>query len=44
MSGLPNRRILVIDDNRAIHADFRKILSPARTRALADAEAAPFGE
>ncbi len=23
-----NRRILVIDDNRAIHADFRKILSP----------------
>jgi two-component system sensor histidine kinase/response regulator len=23
-----NRRILIIDDNRAIHADFRKILSP----------------
>jgi len=23
-----NRRILVIDDNRAIHNDFRKILSP----------------
>ncbi len=25
-----NHRILVIDDNRAIHDDFRKILSPAR--------------
>jgi len=24
----PNRRILVIDDNRAIHEDFRKILAP----------------
>jgi two-component system cell cycle sensor histidine kinase/response regulator CckA len=24
-----NRRVLVIDDNRAIHDDFRKILSPA---------------
>ena len=24
-----NRRILVIDDNRAIHDDFRKILCPA---------------
>jgi len=23
-----NRRLLVIDDNRAIHDDFRKILSP----------------
>jgi two-component system, cell cycle sensor histidine kinase and response regulator CckA len=23
-----NRRVLIIDDNRAIHADFRKILSP----------------
>lgn len=32
MHNLPaetNRRILVIDDNRAIHGDFRKILSPA---------------
>jgi signal transduction histidine kinase/AmiR/NasT family two-component response regulator/HPt (histidine-containing phosphotransfer) domain-containing protein len=24
-----NRRVLVIDDNRSIHADFRKVLSPA---------------
>ena len=26
-----NRRILIIDDNRAIHEDFKKILSPATT-------------
>ena len=25
----PNRRILIVDDNRAIHEDFRKILGPA---------------
>lgn len=37
----PNRRILVIDDNRAIHTDFRKILGPSSTAAdalLADEE------
>jgi signal transduction histidine kinase/DNA-binding response OmpR family regulator len=28
MSDISNRRILVIDDNQAIHADFRKILAP----------------
>src|ERR1700728_1573182 len=41
-----NRRILIIDDNRAIHDDFRKILSPANvTRAALDAaETALFGE
>jgi two-component system, cell cycle sensor histidine kinase and response regulator CckA len=33
-----NRRILVIDDNRAIHDDFRKILSPG-TAATADLDA-----
>ncbi len=40
-----NRRILVIDDNRAIHDDFRKILSPGSSTAAAlDAsEAALFG-
>ncbi len=40
-----NRRVLVIDDNRAIHDDFRKILALDRTAALAmDAsEAALFG-
>ncbi|NDE98979.1 MAG: PAS domain S-box protein, partial [Verrucomicrobia bacterium] len=39
-------RILVVDDNRAIHDDFRKILCPAAT-AVADlsaAEAALFGD
>ncbi|MBC8038965.1 MAG: response regulator [Opitutaceae bacterium] len=43
-----NKRILVIDDNRSIHADFRKILCPdtsARTSTDLDhAEAALFGE
>lgn len=41
-----SRRILVIDDNRAIHDDFRKILTGGSTssRNLADAEAALFGD
>ncbi|MDB6066033.1 MAG: hypothetical protein JWR26_2241 [Pedosphaera sp.] len=41
-----NRRILVIDDNRAIHGDFRKILCPneGSTSKLEVAEAALFGE
>jgi PAS domain S-box-containing protein len=30
-----NRRILIVDDNRAIHSDFRKILSPAVTTGAA---------
>jgi two-component system, sensor histidine kinase and response regulator len=40
-----NRRVLVIDDNRAIHDDFRKILSPpsSTASALDAAEAALFG-
>src|SRR5688572_1201967 len=39
-----NRRLLVIDDNRAIHDDFRKILAPrASTSPLDDLEAALFG-
>ena len=49
MSGAPperNRRILVIDDNRKIHDDFRKILHPptSRSTALAQAEAVLFEE
>ena len=42
----PNYRILVIDDNVAIHEDFRKILSGAREKHsdLKEAEAALFGE
>lgn len=41
-----NRRILLVDDNRAIHDDFRKILGePADSTALLDAAAAAlFGE
>lgn len=40
-----HRRILVIDDNRSIHDDFRKILAPvnAADDALEVAEAALFG-
>ena len=48
MNNMPadkNRRVLIIDDNRAIHDDFRKILSPApATAAALDAtETAMFG-
>jgi two-component system, NtrC family, sensor kinase len=41
-----NQRILVIDDNRAIHDDFHKIISPsgANNTALDAAEAELFGE
>src|ERR1017187_2972792 len=40
-----NRRLLVIDDNRSIHDDFRKILSPtpAKASALDITELAVFG-
>lgn len=42
----PNRRVLVIDDNQAIHEDFRKILlgGAGGDRRLAEAEAALFGD
>ena len=45
MNATHNRRILIIDDNGAIHEDFRKILSRGkpRTNALDAAEAALFG-
>jgi two-component system, sensor histidine kinase and response regulator len=40
-----NRRILVIDDNRAIHEDFRKIFAAQRRAAeVSSEEAAFFGE
>ncbi|MGD1018279.1 MAG: response regulator [Verrucomicrobiia bacterium] len=41
-----NRRILVIDDNRAIHDDFRKVLTTTNPKnsAVADAEAVLFDE
>jgi two-component system cell cycle sensor histidine kinase/response regulator CckA len=40
-----NQRVLIIDDNRAIHDDFRKILSPTLNKgaALNATEAAVFG-
>jgi two-component system, sensor histidine kinase and response regulator len=43
----PNRRILIVDDNAAIHEDFRKILGPSdrsAERDIADLEATLFGE
>ena len=39
----PIPRILVIDDNRAIHDDFRKILCPSSNGQLLDLETALFG-
>jgi len=41
-----NRRILLVDDNPAIHEDFKKVLLDSQTRnvALDDAEAALFEE
>jgi PAS domain S-box-containing protein len=37
-----NSRILIVDDNQAIHTDFRKILSPDSGSVLEHAEAALF--
>jgi signal transduction histidine kinase len=41
-----NRRILIVDDSRAIHADFRKILAPVSAEAarLAEIEHRLFGD
>jgi two-component system sensor histidine kinase/response regulator len=48
MSATPNQnhRILVIDDNKAIHEDFRKILCPAKSApaGMAEDEAELFGD
>jgi signal transduction histidine kinase/PleD family two-component response regulator len=42
---IPNRRVLIVDDNLAIHEDFRKILLPSPPEgALAATEAALFGQ
>jgi CheY-like chemotaxis protein len=43
MPSATNGRVLVIDDNAAIHDDFRKILSPRTDAALDATEAAVFG-
>jgi CheY-like chemotaxis protein len=46
MSNPRNRRILVIDDNPAIHEDFQKILSPreSSTASLEEKEKLLFGD
>ena len=45
MSVIDSRRILIVDDNRAIHEDFRKILSsPEADERLQDLEDDLFGE
>ena len=45
MLGRSKRRILVVDDNRAIHADFRKILASGEEPSAIDAlEAALFAD
>ena len=46
LSAEKNRRILIIDDNRAIHEDFQKILGPPTSSAAAveASEAKLFGE
>jgi signal transduction histidine kinase/DNA-binding NarL/FixJ family response regulator len=38
-----NRRVLIVDDNRAIHDDFRKILQAAPASEVDDLEAQLFG-
>jgi CheY-like chemotaxis protein len=39
----PNRRVLIVDDNRAIHDDFRKILQARPSSEVLDLEAELFG-
>src|ERR1700722_8861967 len=41
---IKNRRILIVDDNRAIHDDFRKILMAASTPERNQLEEALFGD
>ncbi len=43
-NSFPEKRILVIDDNRAIHEDFRKIFGGGDTESLDAAEESLFGE
>ncbi len=44
-AGTKNLRIIVVDDNRAIHEDFRRILeAPTEDESLTQARAALFGE
>jgi CheY-like chemotaxis protein len=43
-SGAKNGRILIVDDNQAIHTDFRKILCADHGSELKDMEATLFGQ
>jgi PAS domain S-box-containing protein len=43
-SAKKNRRILIVDDNRLIHDDFRKVLAPRANRALDSIEASVLGQ
>ncbi len=42
-SGVLRHRVLIVDDNRAIHEDFRKTLLPGTNDGFAEDEAAFFG-
>jgi two-component system, NtrC family, sensor kinase len=45
LRSLRNKRILIVDDNPAIHSDFRKVLcAPSKASAIREAEAVLFGE
>jgi two-component system NtrC family sensor kinase len=44
MTRAPNRRVLIVDDNPAIHADFQKILGASERSGLDDLESELFGE
>ncbi len=46
MAAVSKRRILIIDDQEAIHDDYRKIICPVRTQneALAEVESQLFGD
>jgi CheY-like chemotaxis protein len=39
----PHRRLLIVDDNRAIHDDLRKILGPRASSEVSELESALFG-
>jgi CheY-like chemotaxis protein len=44
MNSPQNNRILIVDDNRAIHSDFKRILAPSPTADLDRAAAELFGD
>src|SRR5260221_6103447 len=44
MNEIQNHRILIVDDNRAIHGDFKKVFNAESPAAIDSAAAAIFGE